>query len=357
MKTLYQNMFDEVHASPRLKEEVMNMTKQERTRAVKKISLSFVIAAVLAVVLAGTALAAVIGVPETLQEWFGHKWTETAGEAIPEEQSMVIDSLVQPIGVSAVDGGVTVTLDSAMPGRNCLWLLLTVEGTSAAAESEGLCVFDFVELTGPFVDAHQPEAPGITQGSLYSFRPDVNGVTKDGKRMMLLQYAFSNDVPFQEGGEMELHLENIHYEVTVSGVTITSGLAYGEWVLPFILQPTEEQPVLTAEGALVPPHREEADPIAVEKIEVTSTGLNFEINSGFETRDGYLLGPRVKDDVALQLSSGMEIKAFGQFGTWSGELENSPWEVRYDWDLPVDLSKAEAVRFGDVVIPLEQPKK
>lgn len=65
MKASYREMFDEVHASERLKEEVMNMTRQERTQVVKKLSVSFIIAAALAVILAGTALAAVIGVPET----------------------------------------------------------------------------------------------------------------------------------------------------------------------------------------------------------------------------------------------------------------------------------------------------
>ena len=56
MKASYREMFDEVRASERLNEEVMNMTKQERTQVVKKVSVSFIIAAALAVLLAGTAL-------------------------------------------------------------------------------------------------------------------------------------------------------------------------------------------------------------------------------------------------------------------------------------------------------------
>ena len=58
MKASYREMFDEVRASERLNREVMNMTKQERTQVVKKVSVSFIIAAALAVILAGTALAA-----------------------------------------------------------------------------------------------------------------------------------------------------------------------------------------------------------------------------------------------------------------------------------------------------------
>ena len=87
---LYREMFDEVHAPQGLKEEVLNMTKQDTARVARKISAAFVIAAVLAVVLAGTALAAVAGVPQTLREWFDQQWTETAGsETMPKEQSAV----------------------------------------------------------------------------------------------------------------------------------------------------------------------------------------------------------------------------------------------------------------------------
>ena len=129
MKASYREMFDEVRASKRLNEEVMNMTKQERTQVVKKVSVSFLIAAALAVLLAGTALAAAIGVPETLQEWFEKQWTESGGgEEMPQEQAAVIESLVQPVGAAVADNGITVTLDSVTPGENVLWLMLKFQG-------------------------------------------------------------------------------------------------------------------------------------------------------------------------------------------------------------------------------------
>lgn len=363
MKTRYQDMFDEVHASPRLKEEVMNMTKQERNQVVRRVSMSFVAAAILAAILVGTALAAVIGLPETLQDWYDQQWTKAGGGEMPEEQFQVIEGLVQPIGVSAVSDGVTVTLDSVMPGENCLWLLLTAEGDfpSSGDGSDGSYEFVFVELTGPFVEAHQPEAPGVGQASLYGFPGDVNGVTEDGTLVILLQYSFSNSVPFQEGGEFVLHLKDLVYEVTMSSITVTANLPGGEWTLPFTLQPTEEQPVLTAAEALVP-RDGEGDPVSIRNIRVSSTGLNFEITSGFFYREGYqiapiVIAPIITGDIALQLSGGLEIKAQDMFGSWSGEPEKSPWETRYSWELPVDLSKAEAVRFEDVIIPLERPEK
>ena len=45
---MYREMFDEVHAPQGLKEEVLNMAKQDTARVARKISAAFVIAAVLA---------------------------------------------------------------------------------------------------------------------------------------------------------------------------------------------------------------------------------------------------------------------------------------------------------------------
>ena len=58
MKKLYQETFDGVRASGRLREEVMDMTGLERTRRRRAVPKAALIAAVLAAVLAGTAVAA-----------------------------------------------------------------------------------------------------------------------------------------------------------------------------------------------------------------------------------------------------------------------------------------------------------
>lgn len=332
------------------------MTKQERTQVVKKVSVSFIIAAALAVLLAGTALAAVIGVPETLQEWFGQKWTEAGGGEMPREQSDVIERLVQPVGVSDTDNGVTVTLDSVTPGENCIWMLMTVEG--ADPKEDFHYMFDFVELTGPFVDAHQPTAPGVGQASSWNSPMEGSGVTSEGKLVVLVRYQFSNSVPFQEGGEMELHLENMSCEMNTDEVSVSASFLSGQWVLPFRVEPVEDQAVLTARSALVPSYYEGEDPVPIKDIRVCSTGLTYIVDAEFTIApDKRILGPHETVDIALRLSDGMEIRGDGPASTWTGEYEKSPWESRVVWVLPVDVSKAESVRFGDVVVPLEQPKK
>lgn len=52
---------------------------------------------------------------------------------------------------------------------------------------------------------------------------------------------------------------------------------------------------------------------------------------------------------SLRLKGGMEISMF------SGS--SSEGKMEYSWSIPVDLSKVESICFGNVVIPVEQPKK
>ena len=60
MNDLYRKTFDEIHASDALRQEVLNMTKQERAMAKRQIPRMVLIAAIVVLALAGTALAAAI---------------------------------------------------------------------------------------------------------------------------------------------------------------------------------------------------------------------------------------------------------------------------------------------------------
>lgn len=339
MKTSYREMFDEVHASDRLKEEVMNMTKQERTQVVKRVSMSFIVAAALAVILAGTALAAVTGVPETLQEWFGQQWTEAGGGEMSKEQTAVIESLVQPVDVSSSANGVTVTLDSVTPEENSLWMLLKLEGIGQEEE----ILWDF-GLTGGPMEKQEPSMSSIRQQPL--------GTTEEGAKMMLLIYHAPMGVNFLEGGDMTLEMVGRIY---IDGNQSEGEVEFeqkGRWALAFTLEPVENLEVLTAKSAKV--HAEEMQwkegqdeparidrTITLKNIRVTATGISFEMNK--EESMYRMKGPE------LQLKGGMKIMAF------SGTTEEG--KKQFSWEVPVDISKVEAVCFDNVVVPLEQPKK
>lgn len=341
MKASYREMFDEVRASGRLNEEVMNMTKQERTQAVKKVSVSFVIAAALAVLLAGTALAAAIGVPQTLQEWFNQQWTEAGGpEEMPKEQTAVIESLVQPVGVTCSGYGVTVTLDSVTPGENCLWMFLKVEGEMLEDQWE----FIGKKVTGEGLD-HQMGMATYPMSD-----------TVEGKQDLVIQYEAPEGVTFLEGGRMELRLDDI----LVRGPWPEEGeepvepvIVQGTWALPFILEPIEEQEMLTAKSAAVPARdvgsEQPEGPVKIQDIRVTTTGVSFMEDKPDPEIDPVFLMTDVTGEIFLQMKDGAEFRAIGG----RRGLERT----RCSWNFPVDLSKVESIRFGDVVIPLEQPKK
>ena len=360
MKASYQEMFDEVRASGRLKEEVMNMTKQERTQVVKKVSVSFIIAAALAVLLAGTALAAAIGVPQTLQEWFNQQWAESGGaEEMPKEQAAVIESLVQPVGATTTDNGITVTLDSVTPGENVLWIMLKFKGEKLVDRWD----FRGADLVGGPMEKEVIDGP-----TLHGMLARDVGVLEDGTQVQLWMWQAPTGVNFLEGGEMELRLDGIVLlgkapEPGKEGSRRFEELE-GTWNLPFTLKPVKDQAALAAKIARVNGIRTESKvvagkeviseskkPFTIQDIRVTSTGYSF-IRPKDATPEYWIDAP------VLQMAGGVTVN-----GYYAGSIvaedpsERKDKEVHGYWEFPVDLSKVESIRFGDVVIPLEKPKK
>lgn len=355
MKVSYQETFSEVHASQRLKEEVMNMTKQERKQVVKRVSVSFIVAAALAVILAGTALAAVIGVPETLQDWFNQQWTEAGGgEEMPKEQSEIIDSLIQPVDVTAICNGVSVTLDSVTPGEGSICLMFKVKGENLK---------DGWEFSRCYITGGPMEKMAAQGGVGFSSTWKTVGVTEDGTYILLYTYDAPKGVNFLEGGEMELRIQDIMLgrKAPKEGEEPEDEYVEGKWILPFTLGPVTEQTVLTAKSGNVPCTKWEwgegaddavmtEETMDIQDIHVTSIGYSYLLPEKLLDYD-YTKYGYDWEVPALQMTGGMTVG-----GIDSGRDGDDP-KVKGSWDFPVDLSKVESIRFGDVVIPLEQPKK
>ena len=356
---LYREMFDEVHAPQGLKEEVLNMTKQDTARVARKISATFVIAAVLAVVLAGSALAAVAGVPQTLREWFDQQWTETAGsETMPKEQSAVIDSLIQPVGVTCVNKGISVTLDSVTAGKNSIWLLLKVKGEPLTGEWE----FGRMSFGGKLIEKAEAKSPNQATVSQHSM--DLLGTMEDGTEVYLFKYSGGPaGVDYLEGGELELRLKDFYLEASIDAA-VPAGIhedpievfpdVEGRWVLPFDLEPMKEQTALTAKTARLNAEdyvwkEGESEPEKISKtftiqdIKVTAVGFSYTIPKDAE---GFWF-----EMPSLRLKGGVTVQ-----GTEAAR-DSSELKREGTWDLPVDLSEVEALLFGDVAVPLEQLKK
>lgn len=95
MRTPYQEAFDHVTASERLKDEVLDMTKREKQDLCRRIPKFILIAAVIVLLLAGTALA--VNMPH-LQDWFRQYWVEATGEDVMNaQQEEVMNSVTQSV--------------------------------------------------------------------------------------------------------------------------------------------------------------------------------------------------------------------------------------------------------------------
>ena len=99
MRTPYQEAFDHVTASERLKDEVLDMTKREKQELRRRIPKFILIAAVIALLLAGTALA--VNIPN-LQDWFRQYWVEATGEDVMNaQQEEVMNSVTQSVDATS----------------------------------------------------------------------------------------------------------------------------------------------------------------------------------------------------------------------------------------------------------------
>ncbi len=321
----YKEMFNEVHASERLKEEVWNMTKQERSRRRWAPAL---LAAVLALALMGTAVAA--GGPDGLREWFSGRWRESAHRPMEAEQAAVIDQLTQEIGVSDTQNGVTVTVDSATVGDSSIWMLLKISGEYPEKEA---CRYHFeavdLQLTP---DPDLLETPGVC-GIDYPYV----GVGESGEMTVLLHYSISlpTESSLLDGYQAELVLKDLLYGGQV--------VQEGQWQMTFMLEPVERAEVLTVEKAMVP-CKWDGGTTELRDIQVTSTGIRF-VQSGEDQE----LHP---DLYGLVLRDATVVLYSGAASRWlDGEMETA-WGTSYEWEVPVDLGEAIALRFGETVIPL-----
>ena len=99
MRTKYQRAFDHVAASHRLKEEVRNMTKQERRALHRQVPKTLLAAVLVVLLLAGTALA--VSTPG-IQDWFRQYWQEATGQTkMDKGQAAAVDGLTQSVGSQA----------------------------------------------------------------------------------------------------------------------------------------------------------------------------------------------------------------------------------------------------------------
>lgn len=333
MEKDYKAVFDKIHASDRLRQEVWNMAKEERCiKKRRRLPKAALVAAVLVFILCGTGIAAVI-MPDTLQGWFGQQWEEDNKEFMSLEQTQQIETLTQAVGVSDTCSGVTVTLDSLTRGDSCLWMLVKVD--AGPDQREQLHHVDSIEILGA------EEVDSVQTPGGYGFEFPAVWTAEDGTAALLLRYtvALTGEDSLFNGFQGTLFLENLVYR--------HSAVLEGTWELPFVLEPMERQ-ALELESAVVPASNHETGEqgltVELRDIQVTATGVRF-IQDG---RDQYLY-PRLE---GLVLADGTEVGQTGGSSRWVDAACEEVWASDYYWKLPVDISKVTALRFEDTLVPL-----
>ena len=340
MKQAYRDLFDEVHASQRLKQEVLQMTEREQKRS-SRFPRGLMIAAAVLAVLAGTAVAAVGG-PATLRDWFGRTWEESTGAPMAEEQLALIDQLTRPVGASDTQNGVTVTVDSITVGNSNLWLLLKISGEYPEEENVGYN-FSGMDLTiDP--DPDQVDTPGGA-GLSYPY----SGVAEDGRLTLLVHYTIDlagQSSLLDEARQVTLLMDDlVCNDMTESGDQDVT-LAEGHWTLTFPLEPGETGAVLTLEEIQVPAinrDAQETKEITLRDVSLTATDLSF-----YQPVEDQNWEP---EKCALVLQDGSEVNwSSGTSRFW--DEAQTQWGSIWYWQVPVDLSQAAALRIGGTEIPL-----
>lgn len=395
MNDLYRKTFDEVHASEALRQEVLNMTKQEKAVVRRQVPRMVLIAAIVVLALAGTALAAAL---PGIQEWFSRQWTKETGKAIETDQMGVITKLTDAVGVSDTVDGVTVTVDSVTRGEDVVWFLLELDGLPAEEELEK--AFDALVEPQPEEDASNPQkeyhingtditvsvssgagSTSITGPREYffgsravSFDPAVadsnyyweigrNELRADGTRMILLKYRFDpleNAAP-QGALVVTLELSDLSWGIFRSTAV---PVAEGTFTLEFSLPAIEPAKPLTTGGgtALGEPFLRDIDPslefwdtntmgprpteeMAFLRTKATPTNLTIYWADREQLDHLHITG-----DWYLVMKDGTEVRLDTSGGMYT-DLPGGERVSRFLWPVPVDLNQAKSLeyRYGEEV--------
>ena len=347
MKEEYRQVFDQVHASERLREEVAQMTKLERRNPKKRFPKGILIAAAILAVLAGSAIATV-GMPGTLQGWFAQQWTEQNDTEMSAEQLAFIDHLTEQVGVQDTQNDVTVTLDSVTAGDSSIWLLLKISG-SYEEDEEHRYDFGMVDLTldpDPNLIHDTPGGSGLQ--TLYS------GTASDGVFTVLLQYTIDlagKSTLLDEPRSATLVLEDLNRK-EIGGDWEGTPAAEGTWTLAFSLTPGEERQGGRERSQARSPGVQDrsirlsrqAGRTTIREVRISATEIQY-----VQAAEEQAWEP---ERAALVLRDGSVVKQSGGNCRFQ-DAAYTRWSSTYYWRVPVDLSQVEALRIGDETFPLE----
>ena len=359
MEKKYREVFDGVRASGRLRKKVLDMKYLERKE--NSPALRPALAAVLAVLLLA-ACAVAPGAASALADYFSGRWRDQNETALPQEQLDFIGAITQTVGVSDTVDGVTITLEAVTAGESAMWMLLSVDGLDVPAEE--LVEEDLRFATGGlYLD---PKPDGYSYGVALQGPLELRAA-EDGRLIMLLRAVYddgTSGVTFLTEHQALISLQDIRtYDPDGHQRSL---VAEGLWRLEFELKPPEKEArAIVLHDVMLPAIylnlQEVIDNIDTEiqqkpcevlakELRLTSTEMHVYWGGG-----GLTL-PTGEFRLILDGGAGVSGTGFSFDQKFSFKADPKD-EVRdhfiVSWDLPVDLSRAAALRVGDQTIPLK----
>ncbi|MBQ8798244.1 MAG: hypothetical protein IJZ55_01610 [Lachnospiraceae bacterium] len=293
------------------------------------------VAALLALLLMGAGVITVI-YGDNIQNWFAHYFSTVTGQEMSEGHKSLIDHLSQDIRLSQTVGETTVTVDSVTVGDTVFYLLLRVEGITFKPGHQ----YNFDKV---FVDVSSDLPEGI--GTMGGYSLQFQGLDGDGAALMLMEFSTSTGENFMVGTtpwNIHLVLENLIRDPWFDRhKMITEGI----WEFDFSIerQPTEPVSLPDTEVRVMNRWTGEEELAMITDIELTSTGIGFR----YDFEEGTLA---IERNLEVILTNGERI-LYGGGGDVPTE-DGTKLICAYHWMIPVNLSEVEAVRIGDVEIPV-----
>ena len=315
-------------------EEFIDAAQETKGKAsrLKSRPVYILVAAILAVLLLGAGASALL-YSDNIQGWFGRYWEVLTGESMSDEQTAVIDSLSQKIGLSQTVGGVTVTVDSATVGDDKFFLLLRVDGVQAAKGQK----YQFEKYN---MDVIPQAETMLAHGSGYL------GTDSSGALLILLDcdYAVGANTAADVPLKVSLQLYNLaKRSIRTDKLKL---LCKGEWSFDFTLVYSQSQQIILLEDTQVVVTDFAKDitaTMAFSDIELTNIGLRFRSADP----EASSLDP---DVVCVVLKNGVTVRC--EQGIGVPTTDEAIWKFSYHWTVPINIDEVDHLKIGETEIPV-----
>lgn len=308
---------DILYATNDIREDFIEEAAPVRRRPARRM-LTVAAAAVLAIFLMGAGV--IYG--KSIQTWMAQRWTWENGGSMSDDQTALVDSMSQELGLSQTVGNITVDVDSALFGDRGIKVLVRVRGREFHM-GEGIA----------FTDWTMDLDPDPTVGMGHSRGWEFAGIDNDGT--LLLFFECSWDEAKRPDAPFTVRLSMTDLVRTGAGGVVEEVIQAGTWEFEFSLDVTGVPDPVALPDCTVRvqnPETGELVDVDLKNLMLYSTGLSY------EKADPH--GPDMGLDVTVVLKNGGSIRATLGIG-------DTCW-----WDVPVDPAEVKEVRIGQTTIPV-----